>query len=141
MVRTSKIPTLVGELEAFRQEALRDAANFLKDRMKDTIEKQTESSWAPLSLVTLRKKFPETRKLFEKGNLVDAIKAEIGTVEATIGIHKNEKRWEIGIFQEYGAPRAGIPSRSFIRSTWAKYQLAVKARIEAIFIRKTKVGK
>ena len=141
MVISSKIPKLVGELETFRQEALRDAANFLKDRMKDAIEKQTESSWPSLSLVTLRKKFPETRKLFEKGDLVDSIKAEIGPVEATIGIHPNEKRWEIGIFQEYGAPRAGIPSRSFIRSTWAKYQMVVKARIEAIFIRKTKVGK
>ena len=140
MVISSKIPTLIGELEAFKQEALRDAANFLKERMKDAIEKQTES-WPPLSLVTLRKKFPETRKLFEKGDLVDSIKAKVGRVEATIGIHKEEKRWEIGIFQEYGAPRAGIPSRSFIRSTWAKYQLEVKARIEAIFIRKTKVGK
>jgi len=141
MVINSKIPKLIGELEAFKREALVSAAHFLRDRMKDTIEKQTESSWASLSLVTLRKKFPETRKLFEKGNLVDAIKAEIGHVEATVGIHKNEKRWDIGIFQEYGAPRAGIPSRSFIRSTWARYQLEVKARIEAIFIRKTKIGK
>jgi len=141
MVINSKIPKLIGELEAFRQEALFSAAHFLKDRMKDTIEKQTESFWAPLSLVTLRKKFPETRKLYEKGKLVAAIKAEVGRIEATIGIHKNESRWEIGIFQEYGAPRAGIPARPFIRSTWARYQIEVKARIEAIFIRKTKVGK
>lgn len=140
MVRNSKIPELIGELELFRREALADAAYFLKDRMKDTIKKQTES-WAPLSPVTLRRKFPETRKLFEKGGLVNAIKAKIDHLDATIGVHKNEKRWEIGIFQEYGAPRAGIPARSFIRSTWAKYQVEVKARIEAIFIRKTKVGK
>lgn len=141
MVINSKIPKLIGELEAFKQEALRDAAYFLKDRMKDAIRQQTESSWPPLSLVTLRKKFPETRKLFEKGELVDAIKVKMAALEATIGIHPGEKRWDIGIWQEYGAPRAGIPARSFVRSTWAKYQVEVKARIEAIFIRKTKVGK
>ena len=141
MIVKNNIPKLVTELETFKQEALRDAAYFLRDKMKDAIRQQTESSWAPLSLVTLRKKFPETRKLFEKGDLVDAIKVKMAALEATIGIHPGEKRWEIGIWQEYGAPRAGIPARSFVRSTWAKYQLEVKARIEAIFIRKTKIGK
>lgn len=140
MIIKNSIPKLVAELETFKQEALRDAAYFLRDRMKDTIKKQTES-WPSLSPVTLRKKFPETRKLFEKGHLVDSIKVKMATLEATIGVHKDEKRWEIGVWQEYGAPRAGIPSRSFIRSTWAKYRLEVKARIEAIFIRKTKIGK
>ena len=141
MIVKNSIPKLVTELETFKQEALREAAYFLKDRMKDAIIQQTESSWPPLSLVTLRKKFPETRKLFEKGKLVDAIKVKMAALEATIGIHPGEKRWDVGIWQEYGAPRAGIPSRSFVRSTWAKYQVEVKARIEAIFIRKTKVGK
>lgn len=141
MIVKNNIPKLVTELELFKQAALRDAAYFLKDRMKDTIKNQTDSSWPPLSLVTLRKKFPETRKLFEKGKLVDAIKVKMATLEATVGIHTEERRWEIGIWQEYGAPRAGIPARSFIRSTWVRYQIEVKARIEAVFIRKTKVGK
>lgn len=141
MIVGNKIPKVIAELEAFKQAALRDAAYFLKDRMKDAIRQQTESSWPPLSLVTLRKKFPETRKLFEKGNLVDAIKVKMAALEATIGVHPEEKRWDVGIWQEYGVPRAGIPARSFVRSTWAKYQVEVKARIEAIFIKKTKVGK
>ena len=141
MIVKNSISKLVTELETFKQAALRDAAYFLKDRMKDAIRQQTESSWPPLSLVTLRKKFPETRKLFEKGDLVDAIKVKMAALEATIGVHPEEKRWDVGIWQEYGAPRAGIPARSFVRSTWAKYQVEVKARIEAIFIKKTKVGK
>lgn len=141
MIVRNRIPDLIVSLQVFKEEALREAAYFLKDKMKDTIRKQTESSWPALSPITLMKKFPETRKLYEKGFLVEAIKAKIAPLEATIGIHSEENRWEIGFWQEFGAPRAGIPARSFVRSTWARYQMEVKARIEGIFVRKTKIGK
>lgn len=139
MVISSKIPELVVSLEAFRQETLRDAVYFLRDKMKDTIKKQTDSSWAPLARITLILKAPETRKLYESGQMVGDIKAKIHRAEATVGIHPEAENHDKGVYNEYGTDH--IPPRSFIRSTWAKYQVEVKARIEAIFIRKTKVGK
>lgn len=141
MIVKNNIPTAIVALETFSRGTLQEAAEFLRDRMKESIIRQTNSSWPSLSYITLMKKFPETRKLYHKGKLVEAIKAKVHAREATIGVHPEEPRHEIGIHNEYGAPRAGIPARSFVRSTWVKYQLVVINMIKAGFVKKMKVGK
>ena len=111
------------------------SAEFLKDKMKETIIKQTGSSgWHPLSPLTLLMKAPERRMLYDRGKMVEDIKVKIHGKVATVGIHPGAENHDIGVWNEYGTRY--IPSRSFIRSTWAKYEKQVTEGIIARFVRR-----
>ncbi|MCK5013776.1 MAG: hypothetical protein KAS66_08140 [Candidatus Omnitrophica bacterium] len=104
--------------------------------MKNTILKQTESSWPPLSPITLRMKAPERRKLYESGALVGDIKSRIHNTYATIGIHPDAPNHDKGMYNEYGTQH--IPARSFVRSTWSKYHKTVIDMVTVTFVKRIK---
>jgi len=134
MVLKSKIPATIAELELIAHEIPKETASFLKEKMKDSILKQAGSGgWLPLSRFTLAIKAPERRILYDSGRMVQDIKVRSKKNTATVGIHEDAENHDIGVWNEYGT--LYIPSRSFIRSTWTKYEKEVIGGIVTRFLR------
>lgn len=130
----NNIPETQAKLPALAHEAAKLAGEFLKAKVRETIFFQKES-WAPLKPGTLLAKAPETRSLIDEQQMVMSITSKTKGDTSTVGLHRDSKgnAVSIGAVHEFGAPRAGIPKRSFLRSTYTKQKTAVENIIKVVF--------
>jgi len=130
----NNIPTTGAKLPMLAHQAAKLAGEFLKDKVRETIFFQTES-WAPLKAGTLKAKAPETRSLIDEQQMVMSITSKTKGDVSTVGLHRDSKgnAVSIGAVHEFGAPRAGIPKRSFLRTTYTKQKSAIEKLIETVF--------
>ena len=130
----NNIPSTQAKLPVLAHQAAKLAGEFLKDKVRETIFFQTES-WAPLKPGTLKAKAPESRSLIDEQQMVMSITSKAKGDTSTVGLHRDSKgnAVSIGAVHEFGAPRAGIPKRSFLRSTYKKQKAAIEKLIETVF--------
>ena len=130
----NNIPSTQAKLPVLAHQAAKLAGEFLKDKVRETIFFQTES-WAPLKPGTLKAKAPESRSLIDEQQMVMSITSKTKGDVSTVGLHRDSKgnAVSIGAVHEFGAPRAGIPKRSFLRTTHAKQKDAIEKLIETVF--------
>lgn len=133
-ITKNNIPKTRANLKELEHQAVKLAGEFLKDKIRETIFFQKEA-WPPLKQSTLKAKSPETRSLIDEHQMVMSINSKAKGDTATVGLHRDSKAnvVSIGAVHEFGAPRAGIPKRSFIRSTWRKQKRDVEALITKVF--------
>lgn len=96
------------------QEGLGESGAYLEAKMA---EKVSEGAIPPpLKPATVKRK-GSSRTLVDTGELLGQISSELepGGLSAKIGVMGPKA--EIATHNEYGAPAAGVPERSFIRST------------------------
>ncbi|MFZ2499535.1 hypothetical protein [Methanosarcina sp.] len=99
-------------------ESIKAVAHFFEGKM---VEKIALNQLAPpLSPETVKKK-KSSRILFDKGDLQGQITSDFSApMHAEVGVidKGDKKRAYIAKIHEYGAPEAGIPERSFMRSAY-----------------------
>ena len=130
----NNIPTTAAKLPMLANQAAKLAGEFLKAKIRETIFFQTES-WAPLKPGTLKAKAPESRSLIDEQQMVMSVTSKTKGDTSTVGLHRDSKgnAVSIGAVHEFGAPRAGIPERSFLRSTYKRQKIAIENIIKAVF--------
>ena len=102
------------------------ASLFLEGKMVEKISLDLLAP--PLKKETIRRK-GSSRVLFDKGYLLQQIDKRISKdgLTAEVGVFDGkEKRAYIALIHEYGAPAAGIPERSFMRSTLEENRKGLK---------------
>lgn len=88
------------------------SADYLKNKMVQKVESNIPPA---LKTETIKRKGSSVA-LFDTGELYSQIDADIQRVSAKVGVIGSKA--EIATHHEFGAPAAGIPERSFIRSTF-----------------------
>lgn len=134
MIVKNNIPKTAAKLSVLANQAAKLSGEFLKDKIRETIFFQTES-WPALKPSTLKAKAPETRSLIDEQQMVMSISSKAEGDTATVGLHRDSKgnAVSIGAVHEFGAPRAGIPKRSFLRSTYGKQERTISKLIRKVF--------
>lgn len=130
----NNIPETQAKLPILANRAAKLAGEFLKDKIRETIFFQKES-WPPLKPGTLLAKAPETRSLIDEQQMVMSVTSKTKGDTSTVGLHRDSKgnAVSIGAVHEFGAPRAGIPKRSFLRTTYKKQKATIENIIKAVF--------
>ena len=88
------------------------SADYLKNKMVQKVESNIPPALKP---ATIERKGSSVA-LFDTGELYSQIDADIQRMSAKVGVIGSKA--EIATHHEFGAPVAGIPERSFIRSTF-----------------------
>ena len=88
------------------------AADYFKNKIVQKVETNIPPALQP---ETIRRKKSSFR-LFHTGEMFGQIDADIKRNSAKVGVIGSKAK--IAAHHEYGAPAAGIPERSFIRSTF-----------------------
>jgi phage gpG-like protein len=88
------------------------SANYLKNRMVMKVESNIPPALKPATI----KRKGSSVALFDTGEMYSQIDADIQRVSAKVGVIGSKA--EIATHHEFGAPAAGIPERSFVRSTF-----------------------
>ena len=88
------------------------SADYLKNKMVQKVESNIPPALKP---ATIERKGSSVA-LFDTGELYSQIDADIQRMSAKVGVIGSKA--EIATHHEFGAPAAGIPERSFIRSTF-----------------------
>jgi phage gpG-like protein len=88
------------------------SADYLKNKMVQKVESNIQPA---LKTETIERKGSSVA-LFDTGEMYSQIDADIQRMSAKVGVIGSKA--EIATHHEFGAPAAGIPERSFIRSTF-----------------------
>lgn len=96
--------------EGFRK-GVEKSAVYLEAKMVDKINSNIAP---PLKEATIKRK-GSSLALVDTGELIGQITSEIDGCEAKVGVIGS--RAEIATYHEFGAPAAGIPERSFLRTS------------------------
>uniref|UniRef100_A0A6M3LWI1 Putative virion morphogenesis family protein n=1 Tax=viral metagenome TaxID=1070528 RepID=A0A6M3LWI1_9ZZZZ len=108
----NNIPLLIANLTKRGPEGVKKAALLLEGKIVERIESNIPP---PLARSTIEKK-GSSLALVDKGELLGEVTHKFPDENsAQVGIWGEKAK--IGIIHEWGAPRAGIPERSFMRAT------------------------
>lgn len=134
MIVKNNIPQTTVKVQSLAHQAAKLAGEFLKAKIRETIFFQTEN-WPRLKPGTLKAKAPESRSLIDEQQMVMSITSKTKGDVSTVGLHRDSKGnvVSIGAVHEFGAPRAGIPKRSFLRTTYARQKGEIEELIETVF--------
>ncbi len=130
----AKLDLHIQELQDGTAAAMEEVGEFLSGKMAEKIS--TGQLAPPLSPGTVAAK-GSSDILVDTGELLGMIThKENGPMETEVGVFNDagsEPRATIAMYHEFGAPAAGIPERSFIRSTVAEN----KSQVRKIFKKHT----
>lgn len=106
------LSTLDNKLESGLRNGITDAATHLERKI---VQKVLSNISPTLKSETIARK-GSSKALIDTGELFDQIDADVDGLTAKVGVIGS--RAKVAVHHEYGAPAAGIPERSFIRSTF-----------------------
>jgi len=115
-----KLKRLQDRLREDTHDRLDVAGVFLEGRMVQKIETGLKP---PLKAATIRRKGSDV-PLFDTGELLSQISHETNGDSVDVGVFGS--RAKIARHHEFGAPAAGIPERSFIRSAFRESQRQIR---------------
>lgn len=123
--RESKLDQFKQNLESNMQSRLVVAGAFLEKEMVDKINSGLSPGLLPATVAQRKKE--SSVPLFDTGELFDQISfATPLTNRDTVEIGVFGSRAEIAKHHEFGAPKAGIPERSFMRSAFNENKKKIK---------------
>jgi len=108
------------DLDNGTQDRLEKAGVYLESKMTEKIDSRLSP---PLKAKTVARK-GSSHPLFDTGELYDQIDHRSGPGYVEIGVFGS--RAVIARYHEFGAPRANIPERSFMRSALGESRKAIK---------------
>ncbi|WP_135612752.1 HK97-gp10 family putative phage morphogenesis protein [Methanococcoides sp. AM1] len=118
--RESKLGQFRQDLESSVQQNLAKAGVFLEGEM---VMKIQSGLTPPLKEATVKRKGSDT-PLFDSGELLDQISHDLSGDTVEVGVFGS--RAQIAKYHEFGAPKAGIPERSFMRSAFNENKKKIK---------------
>lgn len=124
----AKLEARKAGLEGKAVVSLTQASQFLEGKMAEKISLgQLDPALKP---ETIARK-GSSKPLFDKGYLLQQIDHKVDGLTAEVGVFDGEeKRAQIAFWHEFGAPGAGIPERSFMRSTMEENRKGLKKIFE-----------
>ncbi len=111
---------ILNDLEKGTQERLEVAGVFLEGKMTEKIDQWLEPA---LKKETIARK-GSSQPLIDEGELYSQIDHKAGPGYVEVGVFGS--RAKIAMYQEFGAPRANIPERSFMRSAAGENMRQIK---------------
>lgn len=118
--RESKVGQFRQDLESSMQQNLAKAGVFLEGEMVMKIQSGLNP---PLKGATVKRKGSDV-PLFDTGEMLDQITHNVSGDTVEVGVFGS--RAQIAKYHEFGAPKAGIPERSFMRSAFDENQKKIK---------------
>jgi hypothetical protein len=111
---------ILNDLEKGTQERLEAAGVFLEGKMTEKIDSYLTPT---LQAATVKRK-GSSQPLVDTGELYSQIDHKTGPGYVEVGVFGS--RAKIAMYQEFGAPKANIPERSFMRSAAGENRRQIK---------------